>query len=181
MLLENSKKIVDKIFSFPVLQDLDKVALLARYDVTNDICSINSEIISAQGQTVQEGSVINNIPSGGIVINKPGTYTFSDNLTWNPDNAACSAITIKSDNVVLDLNTCSLTAVVLDNTESIVGINVQKAKHVTIRNGKLINMCLYGICTESVSNLLIENLQIDGLSYINLETGNYKSGWNSYR
>lgn len=119
--------ILDKIFSYDVLNELDKTALVARYDITDAIHDINSAIRLQQGQSPQTDKVISKIPSQGILISSPGTYTFSADITWSPASVACSAITIVSDDVVLDLGNFNLKAMVQDNSQLIAGIFIANA------------------------------------------------------
>ncbi|MFZ0749574.1 MAG: hypothetical protein WAM70_09465, partial [Pyrinomonadaceae bacterium] len=98
----NSQAIIDQIFSYDVFNQLDKDELVNRYDFSSAIFEINSAIRSQEGQKPQDDNVISEIPPEGIVIGKPGTYTFESNLTWNPESTACSAITITAGDVVLE-------------------------------------------------------------------------------
>jgi len=169
---KDPQAIIDKIFSYAVFKELDKAALAARFDVTDAICDINSAIRLQQGQSPQTGNVISKIPAQGILISSPGTYTFAADITWCPASVACAAITIVSDDVVLDLGSFNLKATVQDNSQRITGIFVVNASHVTIRNGTLVDMCLHGICAESVSALIIENVTVTGLRFNNLSIRN---------
>ena len=167
-----SRDILDKIFSYDVFKDLDQAALVARYDVTDAIYEINSAIHSQKGQDPQLDPVISEIPPQGIIISTPGTYTFSADITWNPASVPCAAITIVADNVVLDLGGYNLKAIVQDNSQLIAGIFVLNTSNVTVRNGALVNMCLYGICAEFVSALTLENVIVSGLAFNNLSVRN---------
>jgi hypothetical protein len=164
--------IIDKIFSYDVFNELDKAALVAKLDVTDTIYDINSAIRLQRGQSPQADNVISEIPPQGILISSPGNYTFSADITWSPASVACAAITIVSDNVVLDLGNFNLKATVQDNSQLIAGIFIVNASNVAIRNGALVDMCLYGICAESVSALVIENVTVTGLSFNNLSIRN---------
>ena len=164
----NSKE----IFSCDVFNKLDKNGLVNKYDITGAIYDISSSIRSQKGQNPHTDNVISSIPPQGIVITKPGTYTFSGDLTWNPDSVPCAAITIIVDKVVLDMGNFNLTAMVQNNNEFHAGICIQNASTVTIRNGTLVNMSLYGIYAVHVSSLRIENVTVSGISLSNLDIRN---------
>lgn len=170
--MNSSQTIIDKIFSYEVFNKLDKDALVAKYDVSGAIYDINSAFRSQQGQSPQAGNAISGIPPQGIVIDQPGTYTFAKDLKWNPGLLPCAAITILADNVVLDMGGYNLTATVQDNSQFIAGIFIVGASSVTIKNGTLVNMCYYGVCAESVSDFIVENITVSGLEFDNLDARN---------
>jgi len=162
----NSQALIEKIFSSGVLNRLDKYTLVSKYDITGALYEGNAPIRSLTGQSPQTGSVISSIPAQGIVLSTPGTYTFADNLTWTPQATASVAITISSNDVVLDMGNFSLTAVAPDNSQKIVGIYVgSSASGVTIQNGSLVSLCYCGICAETVGALTIQNVTVSGLNY----------------
>lgn len=158
--------------SYDVFNKLDKNALVNRYDITGAIYDISSSIRSQKGQRPHTDKVISSIPPQGIVITKPGTYTFSGDLTWSPNSVPCAAITIIADKVVLDMGNFNLTAMVQNNNEFHAGIYIQNASAVTIRNGTLVNMSLYGIYAVHVSSLRIKNVTVSGISLSNLDIRN---------
>ncbi len=165
--------IIDTIFAHDVFKDLDKKALVDRYDTTRDIDEINSTLGSVSGQEEQTGNVISSIPPQGIVIKSPGTYAFSADLTWQPGAVTSAAIVIQdTDDVTLDLSNHVLAATVGDSSQHITGIYIQHASGVTIQNGTLAGMCLYGIRAEDVENLTIQNLTVSGLAFKNLDIRN---------
>lgn len=170
MLLESSKEIVEKIFEFDVFKNMNVDSILKKYDRSSGIYAINSAINSTVEQKIQDTELIGDIPPEGIVINNPGTYTLAGDITWNAANKGCSAITITSGNVVLDMNNHTLTAVVQDSSQLIVGIAAVNAQNITIQNGKLKDMCFYGIYADSVVDLNIKNIAVDGLRFANVET-----------
>src|SRR5580704_4025657 len=140
-----SRPIIDKVFSHDVFKGLDRDGLVKRYDVTGSLREIKAPLRAQQGQVQPTGNIITDIPPGGIIITNPGTYAFGADIAWSPPSAPCAAITIASDDVVLDLNSFTLKATVPDNGKHIAGIFVRNASGVTVRNGTLANMCLYGI------------------------------------
>jgi len=167
-----SQPIIDKIFSHDVFKGLDRDGLVKRYDVTGSLREIKAPLRAQQGQVRPTGNVITGIPPEGLIITSPGRYTFGGDITWSPPSAPGAAITIASDDVVLDLNTFTLKATVLDNSKRIAGIFIRNAWSVTIRNGALANMCLYGICAEGCSKLIVEKITVTGLSFDNLDIRN---------
>src|SRR5258708_48437 len=75
---------LDEIFSDPIFKDLDKAALAAIFDPTPQIEALYQGYFAQAGQQPQIGNVIRNIPSAGIVIQSPGTYTFGGDILWTP-------------------------------------------------------------------------------------------------
>lgn len=120
-------------------------------------------------QQVQVAPAISAIPAQGIKIEQPGTYYLSNDIIWLPgsqDN--CMAINITCSNVILDLNGYKITAVCLDHTANIIGINagsLEGCQNITIQNGELINMSLHGIKAGLISNLNITNITVKGSEY----------------
>jgi hypothetical protein len=169
---KNSRSITDKIFSHEVFKGLDRDGLVNRYDVTGSLREIKAPLRARQGQVRPTSNILTSIPPTGFIITRPGTYSFGADINWSPPSAPCAAITIASDDVVLDLNGFTLKATVLDNSEKIAGIFVLNATSVTIRNGVLANMCLYGICAEDSSKLAVEKITVSGLSFHNLNIRN---------
>lgn len=88
----------------------------------------------------------------GVVITKPGYYCLSENVTYKPHYDNVPAITIKADDVILDLSThvlsqCPNTFAQFDNTSAIVvesGYNF-----VTIKNGRIHNFSNNGVIVKS--------------------------------
>jgi hypothetical protein len=167
-----SRPIIDKIFSHEVFNGLDRDSLVKRYDVTGVLREIKAPLRCQQGQVQPTGNVITYIPPEGLIIERPGIYTFGADIAWSPRSAACTAITIASSDVVLDLNSFTLKATVIDNSRHIAGIFIRNASSVIIRNGALANICLYGICAEDCSKLIVEKITVSGLSFDNLNIRN---------
>ncbi|KGI78264.1 hypothetical protein [Oleiagrimonas soli] len=169
---DHSDDLVERIFAYDVLKDLDRAALLKARDASQPIEKLNAPLLVQRNGVVQQDSRITQIPKQGIVIDTPGSYTFAGDLTWTPEPSACAAITIVCSDVILDLGGFSLTANIEDNQHQIVGILIHGAEElsaVTVRNGVLADMCFYGIHAHGVEGLSIENVTIDGLSFANLD------------
>ena len=133
-----------------MLKDLDRDALVKKHNVAGAIDEINAPLRSQTGQSAQTGSIIQKIPPEGITISNPGTYTFSNDISWSPDPAkgAGAAITVAANDVVLDMGGHKLTAVVQDSSQNLAGIYVHGATNITIKNGTLVDMCYYGVSAE---------------------------------
>ena len=176
--------IADKILSSETLIEPGEViyGLLELYDITKDIYAAGEKLRCLAGPEVQTEKVISEIPPEGIIITQPGVYTLKpDNktigakkktITWAPVLDVGAAITIASDDVTLDMNGCSLAAKVQDSSAHLVGIFALGSSRVTIKNGALTNMCLYGIQAELVEKLVIENILVSGLEYNNTKLRN---------
>jgi len=173
---DNAQAVIDKIFSYDALNQLDKNALLEKYDYSSALDEINADVCPGTGQSPQTGNTISEIPPQGIVINSAGTYSFAGDIAWAAAADACSAITITASNVVLDMAGFSLTATVPDNSKRVVGICIYNSDSalsgVTVKNGTLADMCYYGIYAKNVESPTIENIIVDGVGFNNLDIRN---------
>lgn len=178
MTSDRSRTIIDKIFSYDVLKDLDRDALVKKHDVTDAIDEINAPLRSQAGPIAQPeffvpalaDFIIMAIPPEGLTLGYPGTYKFAGDLVWQPDPAkgAGAAITIVASGVVLDMGGHTLKAVVQDSSQSLAGIYAHGAMEITIKNGMLVDMGYYGVCAETIIGLTIENVTVSGLVFRNL-------------
>ncbi len=167
MLLENLKKLVNDILSNEVFKDVDKSALFKKYKLSEDKFSIHEFSSSSCAPVTTSSNEISIIPDEGLIINKPGIYTITQDINWTPNTEACSAIRIACDNVILDMNGCCISAQMKDSNKKISGIiikNGESIRNITILNGKIKDMCISGISASFASNLTIDKLVIEGLS-----------------
>lgn len=172
-MLDNPASAIDKLCSYDLFKDIDFAALLRKFDGRDAIGGNGTTPSGQSGAAIQLSSTISVIPPDGIVINQPGTYVFADDLTWTPPpGSALSAITITCSGVTLDLGQHCLSAQIGDSSQGLIGIHVKEAGDVTIRNGTLANMCLYGIHASLVTNLTIDGVMVTGLEYRNLNIRN---------
>lgn len=105
--------------------------------------------------------IIQNIPPNGIVINAPGTYVFANDITWAPTSAAV-AITIQSNDVVLDMQGFTLESIpTLFKTR---GILAEASENLQIIKGTVRHMGLFGIECNQCLNVSIKEIAIDGLN-----------------
>jgi hypothetical protein len=165
---------VNDIFSAPVFKDLDKAALVEIFDPTPQIQALYQGYFAQAGQQLQIDRVIRHIPSAGIVIRSPGTYTFGGDILWSPNDVQCSAITIQCSDVTLDLAGFALTASVSDKSQQITGILVlgpaanPTITNITIANGTVANVSEYGILATGVCGLNISRITVTGVCMQNL-------------
>ncbi len=165
---------LNDIFSDPVFQNLDKAALAAIFDPTPQIEALYQGYFAQPGQQVQTGNVIRQIPSAGIVITSPGTYTFANDISWSPNDVQCSAITIQCSDVTLNLAGYALNASVSDKSQQITGILVlgpaanPNLANITITNGTVANVTEYGILAAAVCGLSISRITVTGVCMQNL-------------
>lgn len=109
-----------------------------------------------------ENHAIDEIPPGGIFIDKPGTYYFKKNLTWHPQ-ADGTAITIQANDVAIDMRGFTLKS---STTHfKTVGISVIASENFKIANGKIKNMGFSGIDCTFCANVSIKNIEVNGLNY----------------
>ena len=184
MILKQSQQIVNTIFSNEIFDEIDTKTLLKKYDITSDIYKVNAKIKPSQEVKLQDSFEIDSIPPQGIKITKKGHYTFSSDIHWQPDETEI-AISIQCSGVSIDFNQFTLFAHIKDIRKSTIGINILNPKtiffdpklhkeltDITIINGTLSGLTLYGICAQTVSHLHIENVTIDKMHYKNLLTAN---------
>lgn len=164
ILTKDSETLIDKISSD--LKHLDsksiKEFLINKipYNLLKERNQSKQNQQTNQSKTQTKQKYIDNIPSEGIILSKPGIYKFKNNITWNPSNNI--AIKICSNNVVLDLNdktlTCNKTEI---KTIAIYGENINNVK---IINGVLSNFVYKGIDINTYNKIKIKNITVDGLS-----------------
>lgn len=119
----------------------------------------------------QEDFIIDNIPSSGIKINKPGTYYFSNNIIWSPSDNYNIAISIESNDVIIDFLGCILECYNPNNYD-VIGIHSNSVSNISIINGEIKNMCRYGISFNESNNIVLNTLYINGLTINNLNERN---------
>ncbi|HET7815376.1 MAG TPA: right-handed parallel beta-helix repeat-containing protein [Candidatus Baltobacteraceae bacterium] len=163
------------IFSHPVFDRLDKGALAKLFDPSAQLQALIRGYFAQSGQRIQVANAIDSIPSAGIVIQTPGTYTFSRDIRWTPNDAQCSAITILSSDVTLDLAGYTLTASAANKEQQITGIAAGSADdpaitNVTIKNGAVANVPEHGILAANVGGLTISDFTVTGICMQNLCT-----------
>jgi hypothetical protein len=167
--------LVNEIFSDPLFKDLDKEALVERYDPSAQIEVLHQGYFAQAGRRAQIGNVISSIPSAGIVIQTPGTYTFGRDIEWSPNDTQCAAIAIQCSGVTLDLAGFALTVYGADKSRQITGILVGVANgpaitNVKIGNGTVANAPEYGILAKNVDALSISRITVTGVCMQNLCT-----------
>lgn len=167
---------INKLFSDPIFKDLDKAELLAVFDSTPQIEALYQGYFNQPGQQLQVSNVIRQIPSTGIVIRSPGTYTFAGDILWMPNDVQCSAITIQCSNVTLDFAGYTLTASVADKAQQTAGILVlgpaanPNVSNITVTNGTIANVTEYGVFATAVCGLSISQIAVTGVCMQNIDT-----------
>jgi hypothetical protein len=159
-----------KLFANSVFKNLDRQKLLDAFDPSPHLDALQAGYFKRSGARVQQGRTIRQIPTAGIVITSPGTYTLSGDTTWTPSGTTTSAITIQSSNVTLDLGGYTLTASISDNSIQTTGILVGAGplENITIKNGTVASFTEYGIQARQVCGLNISGITVTGLSMNNL-------------
>lgn len=164
--MTNPETIVKKIFNGIHREEVILEKMIKKFDAKAKKIIY---YLFGEGEEIQLTNDINTIPSNGIKINTPGTYYLTQDIIWLPGtNEKSIAINITCSDVVLDLNGHKITAVSLDHTAEIVGINagsLEGCNNITIQNGKLVNMSLHGISVGLTSNLNIVNVTVKGSEY----------------
>jgi hypothetical protein len=164
---------VNQIFSDPAFNTLDKATLAALFGRSDKLKGNDAGYFEQSAQHMQFSHVITNIPSSGIVIRMPGTYTFAGDLTWTPAATLSSAITIASNDVTLNLGGYTLTASVPDISWQTTGILVGTSantllENVKINSGTIANTTEFGIYADGVCGLDISHVTVTGVNIQNL-------------
>lgn len=155
---------LDQALANAIFAAFDKATLLNEFDRSSKIQALQQPYFKQSGQRVQQGNVISQIPSTGIIITSPGTYTFAGNIAWSPSASYTSAIMIQSNDVTLNMSGYSLTALVADSSWHTAGIVVNgPADNVLITNGTLDAFTEYGILAAHVCGLDVTRVIASGL------------------
>lgn len=155
---------LDHVLAHDPFKAFDKQALLDAFDFSPHIAALQQGYSKQAFRRVLQGTVITRIPSSGIVITTPGTYTFGGDLSWSPSATSTAAITIQCSNVTLDCGGYTLTASVSDSSWQTTGILVSgPLENVTIKNGTLASLTEYGIQANRVCGLNVVGVIITGL------------------
>ena len=107
-------------------------------------------------------TIITSIPPGGILIDRPGTYKFANDINWTPIGLLNIGITIIASDVTLDLS-CHTFRCLANNLLSI-GIFAFNCNNINIKNGTVQNMGLISVGSLLVNNLNLCDLCICGLT-----------------
>ncbi len=161
---------LNEVLSKPQFSHIDKRWLLDTFDPVPALEALHRPYFSQPCVQIQQGSTIYSIPSSGVCITAPGTYTLGGNITWSPGTATTvAAITIQASNVNLDLGGYTLTASGTSPGLQVSGITVNgPVDNITIKNGTLAAFTDHGILAQNVCGLAISNITVTGLSLSNL-------------
>ena len=161
---------LNKYFASNALKNIDKQKLLDAFDPSPHLDALQAGYLKQSGMRVQQGRTIRDIPTSGIVITSPGTYTLSDNTTWTPSGTTTAAIAIQSSNVTLDLGGFTLAASISDNSIQTTGILVASGslENITIKNGIVAGFTEYGLQARQICGLNISGITVTGLRMNNL-------------
>lgn len=164
--------LVNRIFAHDAFAHLDKQKLLDLFDPSPHIVALQHVYLKPPAGRVQQGKLIQSIPSDGIVISTPGTYKFGGNLAWTPSASASAAITILSGNVTLDMQGFTLKASIADKSRQLAGVCVtglvSPLMNVSIKNGTIASFTEYGVLAQKTSGLKIQGVTVTGLCMQNL-------------
>lgn len=168
-MFENPQTVIEKLRAHSLFKDVDFLGMCQQH---TSVSLLHSEPAALQG-VLQFSTQINAIPPNGIIISQPGIYTLASDITWSPPSgSAATAITIVGNDITLDLGGHCLSAAIGDSSQAIVGIKVLGANGVSILQGTLANMGLYGIQATHVSALTIDGVTVTGVEYRNLNIRN---------
>src|SRR5437879_2532167 len=105
---------------------------------------------------------MNYITHTPFIISEPGIYNLTSTLHFSPSYKKQTAITIDSDNVLLNLNGFTLRQA--NNTNQITGITVKPNHYnITITNGLITNFSQLGISIKGGN----QNIELYDLSVTN--------------
>jgi hypothetical protein len=156
---------LDQALANSLFSYFDSTTLLTQFDKSQMVQSAQAPYFQQSGQQVQSANVITQIPSAGITIASPGTYTFAGNLTWSSSTPYTSAITITSSNVTLNLNGYTLTAAGSNSALHTAGIVVKgPVSSVVVTNGTVASFTEYGVLATDMCGLDVSYITVTGLN-----------------
>ena len=151
---EETLHLMERIFSHPSLNNLNRSEILANY-YEPFIEESNREI---RGRTTGGNFTISSIPPEGLVITESGSYKFTKNIKWSP-NSSGTAITIQASNVILNMKNYEL---ICNNPYNykVFGIAALDYQNIEIKNGKVNNFNYRGIRVNNCNSIIIDNISI---------------------
>jgi len=168
----NSSSIIDSILSNDIFRHTDTSPLTARYNTAAALRSGNTPPIS-NTPVPQVGPDISSITPDGLLINRPGSYRFTQNLEWNPAGMG-AAITIQSEGVILDMGNYTLTINTPQpvNSNQYYGISIENSLGICLQNGCITGASYYGVKANKVTALEIKQVQVSTMRYTETTTAN---------
>lgn len=168
----NSQQIINKIFSNDYFKHIDQNKIIGKRANIIKTIEINKNFSSniQIKPIVQNSYYITSIPAEGILINKPGKYTFQNDINWYSKYENIAVI-IQSNDVEINLNNKKL--VNINNKPNIKSVGIQCIggyNNINISNGTISNMSYYGIQIEISTNVKISNITIKGINLQDLQT-----------
>ena len=165
---------VNQIFSDPAFSALDKQTLIDMFETSAAQALQPVEgYFGLAGRQPQTTYLIQSIPGGGIVIEKPGKYTFAGNIQWTPGTDQSCAIWIACSDVTLDLSGYTLSASVANTawrtTGIVAGTAATQTTNISVTNGTLASFTEHGLLANSVCNLNLSRVTVTGLCLNNLQ------------
>ena len=112
-------------------------------------------------------TTISRIPAGGLTIDQPGNYVFTNDIKWYPSGDG-QAILVTANDVTIDMRHFKL--INRRSGYSTIGIVAQGVENFTLAHGTIKNMNLGGIKCDSCLNVEIAHMVVDGLSLDNTAT-----------
>ena len=118
--------------------------------------------LAGTASLMAQSATVRLIPSAYAIVDQSGSYMLSGGVFAG---RAGDAITISGNSVTLDLNGQEILC-----PGSGVGIRINNAQNVIVRNGSISN-CLMGIVVMNSANVKIENMSIRGMDSAPPEAG----------
>ena len=151
------------------------INLLSKYDNLQLISEATFKLLGNNlpyNPEILEINYIYEIKPQGIKITKPGIYKLVNNIKWFGKNTNC--IKIESDDVILDFDGFFIEYIKCyednkGNAFETIGISIRNQQNILIKNGLLKSFSYYGISGESVQNIKISKMQIQGIGLNNLD------------
>lgn len=166
-----TQTVLTKVFANNCYKNMDTASLIKQLDISAQLRQGNQPAAAAVNPTVQSGTSISSIPANGILINAPGTYTFTGNISWSP-TSPCSAITIEAQGVTLNLNNFTLTVTPTNPQagDQYNGIYVLNSSNTIIQNGGINGATYYGISAKKSNTIAISGMTISNIQYSEFNT-----------
>lgn len=98
------------------------------------------------------------IPPEGRVIDKPGTYVFTNDIKWEGEEGALTAITITASDVILDMKGHTLSAPRNVPLSGTIGILADEANGLELRKGTITGFQLIGVAISNSYDVTLANV-----------------------
>lgn len=108
----------------------------------------------------QSHNAIRDIPPQGLTISKPGFYFFANDIQWEGQEGALTAITIEAPDVILDMKGYSLIAPRNVPLSGTIGIFADGADRLSLRKGTIKGFQMIGVAIANSSEATFSGITV---------------------